>query len=308
MRTVPLLPDEEMTPFQRISPLADCGNAFGRNAEPDQVQFINTDLVDRPAPRPGRRVDGQPGRRRRGSRPGIGLADALLFDDEGPVGRALQTLLLRPRAVSDDRALAADAAPTSSGPTTCSTDPDVTASYATDWTGRYRGEALLVVRPASTAEVAAVAAGVRRRPGAAIVPQGGNTGLVGGSVPRRRPMVVLSTSRLDVARRRRRAARRRSRSGPASRWRRGARHARDAGLDAPVDFASRDSATVGGAVATNAGGSRVVRFGTMRVPGRRPHGRARRRLGDRLARRAAEGDRRRPLAVAAAPAARARSA
>ena len=41
---VPLLPDEEMSPFQRISPLADCGNAFGRNADPDQVQFINTDL------------------------------------------------------------------------------------------------------------------------------------------------------------------------------------------------------------------------------------------------------------------------
>ena len=47
-----------------------------------------------------------------------------------------------------------------------------------------------------------------------------------------------------------------------SRWR---EHARAAGLDTPVDFASRDSATVGGAVATNAGGSRVVRFGTMRT-------------------------------------------
>ena len=42
-------------------------------------------------------------------------------------------------------------------------------------------------------------------------------------------------------------------------------HARAVGLDAPVDFASRDSATVGGAVATNAGGSRVVRYGTMRA-------------------------------------------
>jgi FAD/FMN-containing dehydrogenase len=42
------------------------------------------------------------------------------------------------------------------------------------------------------------------------------------------------------------------------------RAARDAGLDTPIDFAARDSATVGGAIATNAGGSRVVRFGTMR--------------------------------------------
>jgi hypothetical protein len=94
MRTVPLLPDEEMTPFQRISPLADCGNAFARNAEPTQVQFVNTDLVialhrDPVGEWLGSRATSvwQPS--------GIGLADALLFDDEGPVGRALQTLLLR---------------------------------------------------------------------------------------------------------------------------------------------------------------------------------------------------------------------
>ena len=45
MRTIPLLPDEEPSPFQRISPLSDCGNAFGRHADPDKVQFVNTDLV-----------------------------------------------------------------------------------------------------------------------------------------------------------------------------------------------------------------------------------------------------------------------
>ena len=70
MRTVPLLPDEEMTPFQRISPLADCGNAFGRNAEPDQVQFINTDLLDRPAPRSRSASGWAAAPARRGSRPG----------------------------------------------------------------------------------------------------------------------------------------------------------------------------------------------------------------------------------------------
>lgn len=95
MRTVPLLADEEMSPFQRISPLADCGNAFGRNAEPDQVQFVNTDLLialhrDPVGEWMGSRATSawQPS--------GSGLAAALLFDDEGPVGRALQTLLLRP--------------------------------------------------------------------------------------------------------------------------------------------------------------------------------------------------------------------
>jgi FAD/FMN-containing dehydrogenase len=143
------------------------------------------------------------------------------------------------------------------------TDPDVTVSYATDWTGRFRGEARLVVRPADEEQVAAVLTRCSDA-GAPVVPQGGNTGLVGGSVPRLTPMVVLSTRRLDhidpVD-----AAAMQVTAGAGvtvARWR---RHARESGLDAPVDFASRDSATVGGAVATNAGGSRVVRFGTMRA-------------------------------------------
>ena len=143
------------------------------------------------------------------------------------------------------------------------TDPDVTAQYETDWTGRFHGTARLVVRPADGEEVAAV---VRRcaDAGAPLVPQGGNTGLVGGSVPRERPMVVVSTRRLtrlgpvDAA-----AAQVTAGAGVTlAAWR---AHARAAGLDAPVDFASRDSATVGGATATNAGGGRVVRFGTMRA-------------------------------------------
>ena len=75
------------------------------------------------------------------------------------------------------------------------TDHDMTASFSTDWTGRFRGAARVVVRPADGAQVAEI---VRRcaDAGAPIVPQGGNTGLVGGSVPRHRPMVVLSTRRL----------------------------------------------------------------------------------------------------------------
>lgn len=148
------------------------------------------------------------------------------------------------------------------GPAHVLDDPDVTSSYTTDWTGRFRGEALVVVRPGSAAEVAAVLAACAAR-GAPVVPQGGNTGLVGGSVPRGEPMVVLSTTRLDeLGDVDAGAAQVTLGAGVTmAQWR---RHARAAGLDAPVDFASRDSATVGGAVATNAGGSRVVRFGTMR--------------------------------------------
>ena len=145
------------------------------------------------------------------------------------------------------------------------TDADVRASYEVDWLGKYRGTARCVVRPATVAEVSAV---VREcaASGARIVPQGGNTGLVGGSVPRGNQMhgeVVLSTHRLtslgevDV---------------PSHHVLAGAgitietlqQHARAAGLDFAVDWGARASATVGGAVSTNAGGSRVVRFGTMR--------------------------------------------
>jgi Acyl-CoA thioesterase C-terminal domain/Acyl-CoA thioesterase N-terminal domain len=95
MRTIALLPGEDPSPFQRTCPLADCGNAFSRHADPTQVQFINTDLTialhrDPVGDWLGSQVSShwQPS--------GVGLADALLFDAEGAVGRALQTLLLRP--------------------------------------------------------------------------------------------------------------------------------------------------------------------------------------------------------------------
>jgi hypothetical protein len=95
MRALPLVAGEEPSPFQRICPLADCGNAFSRHADPDQVQFINADLTIA--------LHRDPVGEWLGSRAvshwqptGVGLADALLFDDDGVVGRALQTLLVRP--------------------------------------------------------------------------------------------------------------------------------------------------------------------------------------------------------------------
>ena len=143
------------------------------------------------------------------------------------------------------------------------TDADVLAGYEVDWTGRYRGEACCVVRPHDLAGVVATVNACAAA-GAALVPQGGNTGLVGGSVPRPSATVVLSLrglTRLDPV------------DVPAAQVTAGAgvtiealqHHARAAGLDFGVDWGARASATVGGAVATNAGGSRVVRFGTMRA-------------------------------------------
>lgn len=94
LKTVPLLDTETASPFQRICPLADCGNAFGRNAEPQDVTFMNTDLTlvlhrDPIGEWLGTDSVGY------WEDNGIGLADALLFDASGVVGRAMQTLVLR---------------------------------------------------------------------------------------------------------------------------------------------------------------------------------------------------------------------
>src|SRR5258708_22012706 len=77
------------------------------------------------------------------------------------------------------------------------TDPQDTAAYFTDWRKQYSAAAECVVRPASTAEVARVLA-LCARENVAIVPQGGNTGLSGGSVPTgSRREIVLSLSRMN---------------------------------------------------------------------------------------------------------------
>jgi FAD/FMN-containing dehydrogenase len=152
------------------------------------------------------------------------------------------------------------------GPEHLLTDHDVRASYETDWTGRFSGESRAVVRPATTAEVARVlqACGRARVP---VVVQGGRTGLVGGGVPPSRSAgdlpVVLVTTRLtelgDVS-----VSARQVTAGAGVTLAALIAHARKAGLDFGVDLAARDSATLGGMVATNAGGIRVVRYGSMR--------------------------------------------
>ncbi len=72
---------------------------------------------------------------------------------------------------------------------------DAAAGYAVDWTGRFRGDPPAVLRPRDTEQVAAVLT-LCSGAGIPVVPQGGNTGLVGGGVPVHGE-VVLSLSRLD---------------------------------------------------------------------------------------------------------------
>ena len=140
-------------------------------------------------------------------------------------------------------------------------DPDVTAGYATDWTGRFRGAAPVVVRPGTTGEVARVVA-LARRHRVALVPQGGNTGLVGGGVPLAGE-VVVSLTRFGALAVDPLAAQATAGAGVTLAALAGA--ATDAGLAFGVDLGARDSATVGGMVATNAGGVRVLRHGAMRA-------------------------------------------
>jgi FAD/FMN-containing dehydrogenase len=141
------------------------------------------------------------------------------------------------------------------------TDPEVIASYTVDWTRRFAGHAAVVVRPGSTEEVAGVVRTCREL-GVALVPQGGNTGLVGGGVPLHGE-VVLALGRLQALE---------PVDALAGQATAGAgvaltglqRAAGSAGWAYGVDLASRDSATVGGMVATNAGGTHVLRHGDTR--------------------------------------------
>ncbi|HWG93283.1 MAG TPA: FAD-binding oxidoreductase [Mycobacteriales bacterium] len=136
--------------------------------------------------------------------------------------------------------------------------PDA-AGYEVDWTGRVRGRALAVALPRSADEVAAVLRTCAEE-GVGVTVRGGGTGLVAGAVPD--GTVVLATSRLDglgpvedgtvVA-------------GAGTTLAALQAHARAAGSEYGVDMASRDSATVGGTVATNAGGLHVVAHGTTRA-------------------------------------------
>jgi FAD/FMN-containing dehydrogenase len=142
------------------------------------------------------------------------------------------------------------------------TDDDVRAPYETDWTGRFHGRALAVVRPGDTAEVVAVLAACRAH-GVALVPQGGNTGMVGGGVPERGEVVLSLTRLRDLGEVDRAAATVEVGAGVTLGELQA--HARAARLDAAVDFAARDSATVGGMVATDAGGLRALRHGTVRA-------------------------------------------
>src|SRR6185437_15358165 len=153
------------------------------------------------------------------------------------------------------------------GPGHVLVEPEAVAGYATDWTRRYVGRASCVVRPGSADEVAAVVRACAAL-GVAVVPQGGNTGLVAGSVPAASAAgelpVILSTGRLTGLGVVDRAAGSVVAEAGVTIAALHA-HAQGAGLRYGVDLASRGSATVGGTIATNAGGIHTIRYGPTRA-------------------------------------------
>ena len=136
-------------------------------------------------------------------------------------------------------------------------------SYLTDWRQRFTGKALAIVRPGSTEEVAAIVR-LCREFEVPLVPQGGNTGLVLGSVPDRSgKAIVLSLTRLNKIRQ----------VDPVNNTMTAEAgcilaHIQEAAASAdrlfPLSLAAEGSCTIGGNLSTNAGGTAVLRYGTTR--------------------------------------------
>ena len=143
------------------------------------------------------------------------------------------------------------------------TESDDVAAYVVDWRKQFSGPAECVVRPANTEQVAAVVAHCARE-GVAIVPQGGNTGLCGGSVPTgARREIVLSLARMN-------RIRALDRLNDTLTVDAGCvladiqRAARDADRFFPLSLGAEGSCRIGGNLSTNAGGVNVLRYGNAR--------------------------------------------
>ncbi len=144
------------------------------------------------------------------------------------------------------------------------TDPNVIAPLLTDWRRRFHGNAALLLAPASVAEVQAIVAAARDE-GVPLVPQGGNSSMVGGATPPADGRAAILSLRrmnrlraLDAA-----AGLAIAEAGVILSDLHAAALA--AGRRFPLSLGAKGVATIGGLVSTNAGGTQVLRFGTMRA-------------------------------------------
>jgi len=143
------------------------------------------------------------------------------------------------------------------------TDRDLISPWETDWRRRYHGHAPVLLQPRSTAEVAAIVTAAARH-GAALVAQGGNSSMVGGATPPADgSALILSLRRMNRVRAiDADAGFAVAEAGVILDTLHAAAHA--AGLRFPLTLGARGTATIGGLVSTNAGGTQVLRFGSMR--------------------------------------------
>ena len=148
------------------------------------------------------------------------------------------------------------------GPNHVLTEGDLSA-YQNDWRKRSQGRALAVVRPCSTQEVADVVKACAAA-GVSIVPQGGNTGLVVGSTPDDSGTQILLNLQRMQAVRQLDAANLSLTVEAGCILQNVQQAASDAGLLFPLSLAAQGSCSIGGNLATNAGGTQVVRYGNAR--------------------------------------------
>jgi FAD/FMN-containing dehydrogenase len=143
-------------------------------------------------------------------------------------------------------------------------DPERIEPWLTDWRGRFRGAALALASPASTLEVATLVR-LCAEHRVAIVPQGGNSGMSGGATPDASGAeLILSLRRLNAIRDLDVAGRQVTcEAGVILEHLHHA--AEERGLRFPLSLGGKGSATVGGLVSTNAGGTQVLRHGSMRA-------------------------------------------
>jgi FAD/FMN-containing dehydrogenase len=150
------------------------------------------------------------------------------------------------------------------GPRGYISDRDAIEPWLIDWRGRYRGESRAILAPADTGQCATVVAMLAEEH-VAIVPQGGNTGTVAGATP------PADGSALLLSLRRMNRIRSLSAIDNAVTAEAGVilsdlhNAALEIGRRFPLSLASKGSATIGGLVSTNAGGTQVLRFGSMRA-------------------------------------------
>jgi FAD/FMN-containing dehydrogenase len=149
------------------------------------------------------------------------------------------------------------------GPKGLTRDPEAMAPWLSDWRGIYHGRAAAMLSPQTLAEVSGLVK-IAAQHGVSLVPQGGNTSMVGGATP------SADGDALIVSLRRMNAVRALDSEGGTAIVEAGViletfhKIANDTGMRFPLTLGAKGSATIGGLIATNAGGTQVLRFGTMR--------------------------------------------